>query len=57
MVNAGSKRVKMLRDEWTQVTTDGQLSAHYEHTVAITDQGPVELTTAPQPSEEELLLV
>ena len=51
MVNAGSKRVKLLRDQWTQVTSDGRLSAHFEHTVAITDDGPVELTKAPSPAE------
>ncbi|MCH2113464.1 MAG: type I methionyl aminopeptidase [Pirellulales bacterium] len=51
MVNAGSKRVKMCRDQWTQVTADGKCSAHFEHTVAITENGPVALTAAP--SEDE----
>jgi len=51
MVNMGTKRVKMLRDQWTQVTADGRPSAHFEHTVAITDQGPVALTKAPTPAE------
>ncbi len=51
MVNMGTKRVKLLRDQWTQVTADGRPSAHYEHTVAITDDGPVALTEAPSPAE------
>lgn len=51
MVNAGVKEVKLLRDQWTQVTKDGKLSAHFEHTIAITQDGPVELTAAPAPSE------
>jgi len=41
MVNAGTYKVKILSDGWTVVTEDGQLSAHFEHTVAITDEGPV----------------
>ena len=44
MVNAGSENVKMLDDEWTAVTEDGALSAHFEHTVLITDDGPEVLT-------------
>ncbi len=44
MVNAGTYDVKELRDGWTVVTRDGKLSAHYEHTVAITDDGPEFLT-------------
>jgi methionyl aminopeptidase len=44
MVNAGSEQVKMLDDEWTAVTADGSLSAHFEHTVLITDDGPEVLT-------------
>ncbi len=56
MVNLGTKRVKMLRDHWTQVTADGKPSAHYEHTIAVTDDGPTLLTIAPQPFEEALLL-
>ena len=51
MVNMGSKRVKMLKDQWTQVTADGRPSAHFEHTVAISDDGPVVLTEAPTPAE------
>lgn len=44
MVNAGSPAVRVLEDGWTAVTLDGRLSAHFEHTVAITDQGPEILT-------------
>lgn len=51
MVNMGTKRVKLLRDQWTQVTADGKPSAHFEHTIAITDDGPFALTSAPTPAE------
>ena len=44
MVNAGTHRVKVLDDQWTTVTVDGSLSAHFEHSVAITADGPVILT-------------
>ena len=44
MVNAGSPAVRVLEDGWTAVTLDGCLSAHFEHTVAITEQGPEILT-------------
>lgn len=44
MVNVGSDAVKMLDDEWTAVTADGELSAHFEHTVLITENGPEVLT-------------
>ncbi|NMB03443.1 MAG: type I methionyl aminopeptidase [Tissierellia bacterium] len=44
MVNLGSHHVKVLDDEWTVKTTDGSLSAHYEHTVWISPDGPVLLT-------------
>ncbi len=37
MVNMGSYEVKVLKDKWTAVTSDGQLSAHFEHSVAVTD--------------------
>ena len=40
----GDPAVRMLDDGWTAVTLDGSLSAHYEHTVAITDNGPWILT-------------
>lgn len=44
MVNAGTWRVNQLDDNWTIVTADNRLSAHYEHTIAITD-GPAEILT------------
>lgn len=44
MVTMGSGEVRILDDGWTAVTTDGSLAAHFEHTVAITDQGPSVLT-------------
>jgi methionyl aminopeptidase len=44
MVNEGTYRVEILRDGWTVVTADGKLSAHFEHSVAITDNGPVILS-------------
>jgi len=40
MVNQGTFKVRVLSDGWTAVTGDGKLSAHYEHTVAITSKGP-----------------
>ncbi len=40
MVNAGAHQVKVLDDEWTAVTQDHSMSAHFEHTIAITDEGP-----------------
>jgi len=40
MVNQGSWRIKLLNDEWTAVTADGKLSAHFEHSIAITEDGP-----------------
>lgn len=45
MVNEKSYEVKVLGDGWTAVTVDGFLSAHFEHTVAITDNGPEILTS------------
>ncbi len=45
MVNAGRPGVKILADGWTAVTKDGSLSAHFEHTVAVTAAGPRILTT------------
>lgn len=44
MVNAGGPGVRVLDDQWTAVTTDGSLSAHFEHTVAVTANGPWILT-------------
>ncbi len=44
MINAGAPEVKVLPDGWTTITQDGSLSAHFEHTVAITRDGPLVLT-------------
>jgi methionyl aminopeptidase len=44
MVNLGTHHTKVLGDGWTVVTVDGQPSAHFEHTIAITDDGPEVLT-------------
>jgi methionyl aminopeptidase len=46
MVNMGGPATKTLRDRWTVVTADGSRSAHFEHTVAITEAGPLVLTRA-----------
>jgi methionyl aminopeptidase len=46
MVNVGGPSTKTLSDRWTIVTTDGSLSAHFEHTIAITEDGPRVLTRA-----------
>ena len=45
MVNAGGAATRTLSDKWTIVTLDGALSAHFEHTVAVTESGPRVLTT------------
>jgi methionyl aminopeptidase len=45
MVNFGGYEVEVSNDGWTAVTKDGSLSAHYEHTIAITNNGPVILTS------------
>ena len=47
MINAGTYEVDVLRDGWTVVTRDGKLSAHFEHTVYITEDGPCEILTLP----------
>lgn len=44
MVNEGTFQVRVLEDKWTTVTADGKLSAHFEHTIAITPDGPKILT-------------
>nr|MDE5994228.1 type I methionyl aminopeptidase [Oscillospiraceae bacterium] len=46
MINMGKKEVKQLPDGWTVKTLDGKLSAHFEHTIAITSNGPLILTQA-----------
>jgi methionyl aminopeptidase len=50
MVAVGKKEVHCLDDGWTQVTSDGSLSAHFEHTIALTSDGP-ELLTGDIPEE------
>ena len=44
MVNMGSYHVEVLLDNWTVVTSDKQLSAHFEHSIAVTEKGPLILT-------------
>jgi methionyl aminopeptidase len=44
MVNAGGHEVKILRDGWTVITNDQSMSAHFEHSVAVTDEGPLILS-------------
>ncbi len=44
MVTVGDFRVKVLKNNWTAVTADGSLAAHFEHTIAITQNGPIILT-------------
>jgi methionyl aminopeptidase len=46
MVNAGSAATRLLEDGWSVVTADGRLSAHFEHTIAVTENGPEVLTLA-----------
>lgn len=45
MINAGRYQVKTLADGWTIVTVDGKKSAHYEHTIAITNDEPIILSS------------
>jgi methionyl aminopeptidase len=47
MVNAGDWRIQILEDGWTAVTRDRRLSAHFEHSVAITENGPLVLSANP----------
>ncbi|MEX2188078.1 MAG: type I methionyl aminopeptidase [Pirellulales bacterium] len=53
MVNVGTKRVKLMADDWTMATKDGKPSAHFEHTIAMTNSGPRVLTAPPLPDEPE----
>jgi methionyl aminopeptidase len=50
MLSAGTDRIRTLDDQWTVVTSDGTPSAHFEHTVAITEDGPRVLTAALEPA-------
>ncbi len=52
MVNMGTKKTKAMPDHWTQSTADGRPSAHFEHTIALLDEGPWVLTGPP--TEKEL---
>lgn len=47
IVNAGTSRLKTLKDHWTMVTEDGSPSAHFEHTIALTEAAPIILTSGP----------
>jgi methionyl aminopeptidase len=55
MINAGSSEITVLEDRWSIVTEDGSLSAHFEHTVAITENGPRILTAVHRRVEAGLL--
>jgi methionyl aminopeptidase len=55
MINAGGPDVYLHDDEWSISTLDGSLSAHFEHTVAVTENGPRILTATPNPAETVLL--
>ncbi len=44
MINAGTEEIRVLSDNWTVVTADGKLCAHFEHTIAITKSGPLIMT-------------
>lgn len=60
MVNLGTHQTKTLKDGWTVVTIDGRPSAHVEHTVAITDEGPEVLTSVAEstaPARREAVAV
>ncbi|HKE99130.1 MAG TPA: type I methionyl aminopeptidase [Actinomycetes bacterium] len=55
MLNEGGPETRMLEDGWTVVTRDGRRSAHFEHTVAITADGPEVLTLLDDASQEDWL--
>ncbi|MCU1504800.1 MAG: methionine aminopeptidase, partial [Ilumatobacteraceae bacterium] len=44
LIASGSDDIRVLDDDWTVVSADGSLTAHFEHTVAVTDHGPQILT-------------
>ncbi len=44
MVNAGTAEVRILQDNWTVVTADGRLSAHFEHTITVAEYGGIILS-------------
>ena len=53
MINIGSHHTKTLEDGWTVVTVDGQPSAHVEHTIAVTEEGPEVLTLVKEAASAE----
>jgi methionyl aminopeptidase len=53
MINLGTHQTKVLKDGWTVVTLDGRPSAHSEHTIAITEEGPQVLTQVEKRSQQE----
>jgi methionyl aminopeptidase len=53
MVNAGKAGVKILKDGWTVLASDGSLSAHFEHTILVTEGQP-EILTCPEQMPSEL---
>jgi methionyl aminopeptidase len=53
MVLAGTPHTKVLKDHWTVASRDGKLTAHFEHTVAITENGPWILTAADEDLDED----
>jgi len=55
MVNMGTKKVIACHDHWTQSTADGKASAHFEHTIAVTDHGLRVLTAPPTPEEQKMM--
>jgi methionyl aminopeptidase len=54
MVNSQGPGVKVLEDKWTAVTADGGHSAHFEHSVAVTENGPWVLSELEELSERSL---
>ncbi|HEY0003904.1 MAG TPA: type I methionyl aminopeptidase [Pyrinomonadaceae bacterium] len=54
MINMGTHLTKVLKDGWTVITIDGQPSAHVEHTIAITEEGPQVLTRVAAAVQEEI---
>ena len=56
MVSLGTQNLKTLSDHWTCITKDKSLCAHFEHTIAITADGPRRLTTPPETDEEKAML-
>ena len=55
MAALGDWHIKTAADNWTVIMADGSLSAHFEHTVAVTEEGPQVLTAAKRPAQAGLL--